>query len=127
LLTVAIPLTLRLIINEGILKRRIHVIVELSLAIAGLAILDAVAVYIQGWNAAKISQEVTYEPRTQVFQHVQRQPLAFFSRTQTGSLVSRLNTDIIGAQQAVASILSQTFDGVMTLMLALAAEGEALT
>src|SRR5690606_15380619 len=62
-----------------------------------------------------------YDLRTQVFRHVQRQPLAFFTRAQTGSLVSRLNTDVVGAQTAVTSLLSTAVSAFLTLLLVFAA------
>jgi ATP-binding cassette subfamily B protein len=89
-------------------------------AVAGLALLDALAVSAQTWFSARVSQGLVFDLRTTVFDHVQRQPLAFFTRAQTGSLVSRLNTDVIGAQEAVASLLSQTVSTVLTVILIIA-------
>jgi ATP-binding cassette subfamily B protein len=120
-ITVANPLLLAVIIDKGILPRRLGVLVALSLLIAGLALLDAAANYFQTWSSARIGQGLVLNLRSQVFSHVQQQPLAFFTRSQTGSLVSRLNTDVIGAQQAVTTLLSQTLSMVLTLSLVLAA------
>jgi ATP-binding cassette subfamily B protein len=120
-IAVANPLLLRLIIDNGVLKHQLAVVVELSLAVAGLALLDALATYAQTWYSARIGQGVVHDLRTKVFTHVQRQPLAFFTRTQTGSLVSRLNTDVVGAQQAITSLLSQTISTLLTLILVVAA------
>jgi len=120
-ITVANPLMLGLIIDKGIVPRRLAVIVALSLTIAGLALLDALATYLQSWTSARVGQGLIYDLRTQVFGHVQRQSLAFFTRSQTGSLVSRLNTDVVGAQQAVTTLLSQSVSTVVTLILVLAA------
>jgi ATP-binding cassette, subfamily B, bacterial len=120
-ITVANPLLLAVIIDKGIVPRRLSVLVSLSLLIAGLSVLDAVANYLQAWSSARIGQGLVLKLRSQVFSHVQQQPLAFFTRSQTGSLVSRLNTDVIGAQQAVTSLLSQTLSMVLTLSLVLAA------
>jgi ATP-binding cassette, subfamily B, bacterial len=117
IITVVIPLMLRLVINDGILPRRIDIVIGLSLALAGLAILDAFAGFVQAWYSARISQQLIFELRTTVFRSVQRQPLAFFTRSQTGSLVSRLNTDIVSAQQAVTTLLSQSISTVLTLVL----------
>jgi ATP-binding cassette subfamily B protein len=119
--TVANPLLLGKIIDSGILPQRLGVLITYSLLIAGLALVDAVANYIQAWSSARIGQGVVLNLRTQVFSHVQQQPLAFFVRSQTGSLVSRLNTDVIGAQQAITSLLAQTMSIVLTLSLVLAA------
>jgi ATP-binding cassette subfamily B protein len=120
-ITAASPLILKLIIDDGILRRRLSVVVGLSLIIAGLAVADAVATYTQTWFSGRVGQGLIYDLRTQVFRHVQRQPLAFFTHAQTGSLVSRLNTDVVGAQQAVASLLSQALSTILTLILVLAA------
>jgi ATP-binding cassette, subfamily B, bacterial len=120
-ITVANPLLLAVVIDSGILPHRIRVLVVLSLVIAGLALLDAAAVYLRARTSAYIGQGVVLNLRTQVFAHVQAQPLAFFTRSQTGSLVSRLNTDVIGAQQAVTSLLAQTLSLGLTLGLVLTA------
>ena len=120
-ITAATPLLLGLIIDRGILPRHLAVVVELSLVVGGLAVLDALAIYIQSKFSARIGQGIVYDLRTKVFTHVQRQPLAFFTRSQTGSLVSRLNTDVIGAQQAVTALLSQVVSSLLTLILVLGA------
>jgi ATP-binding cassette, subfamily B, bacterial len=120
-ITAASPLILKLIIDDGILVRRLAVVVDLSVLIAGLALVDAMATYTQTWFSGRVGQGLIYDLRTQVFRHVQRQPLAFFTHAQTGSLVSRLNTDVVGAQQAIASLLSQALSTVLTLVLVLAA------
>ncbi|PHQ52157.1 ABC transporter [Streptomyces cinnamoneus] len=120
-ITAASPLALKAVIDEGIVPEELGVVVWLSLGVAGLALVDAVAVYAQTWFSARISQGLVYDLRTTVFRHVQRQPLAFFTRAQTGSLVSRLNTDVIGAQEAVSSLLSQTVSTVLTVTLVIAA------
>ena len=75
----------------------------------------------QRWYSARIGEGLIYDLRTEVFGHVQRQPIAFFTRAQTGSLVSRLNSDVIGAQQALTSTLSGVVSNVLSLVLVLAA------
>jgi ATP-binding cassette subfamily B protein len=120
-ITVANPLLLGLVIDRGILPHRLGVLIELSLIIAGLALADAVARYFQAWASARIGQGLVLSLRKQVFSHVQEQPLAFFTRSQTGSLVSRLNTDVVGAQQAVTTLLTQTLSTILTLGLVLSA------
>jgi ATP-binding cassette subfamily B protein len=120
-ITVANPLLLGVIIDRGIAPRRIDVLVILSLTIAALGLVDAVAVYLQAWSSARVGQGLVLDLRTQVFRHVQQQSLAFFTRSQTGSLVSRLNTDVVGAQQAVTTLLQQTLSTVLTLALTLSA------
>ena len=107
-ISVAIPLLFKVIIDEvdtnGGGSR--SVVIGVALAIAGLAIFDAGLSLIQRYFSSRIGEGLIYDLRTQVFDHVQRMPVAFFTRTQTGALVSRLNNDVIGAQQAFTSTLS---------------------
>jgi ATP-binding cassette, subfamily B, bacterial len=118
---VAGPLLLGLIIDRAILPHKLGLLIDFSVAIGVLGLVDALASYLQTWSSARIGQGLVLNLRSQVFQHVQQQPLAFFTRSQTGSLVSRLNTDIIGAQQAVTTLLVQTLSMVLTLILVLIA------
>ncbi|MER6079116.1 ABC transporter ATP-binding protein [Streptomyces sp. NPDC001833] len=120
-IAVATPLMLKMIIDDGIEPRDRSVVIWLCLAVAGLALVDALAVYVQSWCSGRIGEGIVYELRTQVFAHVQDQPLAFFTRAQTGALVSRLNTDVIGARQAVTTLLSQSVSTLLTLVLVLGA------
>jgi ATP-binding cassette subfamily B protein len=92
-------------------------IVRIALLIAGLAILDAGISLATRWFSARIGEGVIYDLRSKVFEHVQRMPVAFFTRTQTGALVSRLNNDVIGAQQAFTSTLSGVVSNVIGLVL----------
>ncbi|MFJ5309798.1 ABC transporter ATP-binding protein [Streptomyces sp. NPDC088350] len=121
LVTVATPLLLKMIIDDGIMDRRLAVVVTLSLVAAGLALVDALVVYVQAWLSGQIGQGLVCDLRIAVFDHVQRQPIAFFTRAQTGSLVSRLNTDVVWAQQAVSVLVAQALSTVLTLGLVLAA------
>ncbi|GAB2744103.1 ABC transporter ATP-binding protein [Kitasatospora kifunensis] len=120
-ITAASPLILKMIIDDGILPHRLGVVVWLCLGVAGLALLDALAVYVQTWCSGRVGEGLVYDLRTQVFKHVQQQSLAFFTRAQTGALVSRLNADVIGARQAVTILLSQSVSTIMTLLLVLSA------
>ncbi len=120
-INVANPLLLGTIIDRAIVPHKLGVLIELAVAIALLGLLDALATYLQAWSSSTIGQGVVLNLRAQVFRHVQQQPLAFFTRSQTGSLVSRLNTDVIGAQQAVTTLLSQTLSMILTLALTLSA------
>ena len=120
-ITVATPLLLGLVIDRGIIPHQLGILIVLSVLMAALGLIDAVAVYLQAWSSARIGQGVILNLRTQVFKNVQQQPLAFFTRSQTGSLVSRLNTDVVGAQQAVTGLLTQTLSTILTLGLVLAA------
>ncbi len=93
-----------------------RVVIMIALTIAGLAVLDAVLSIAQRYLSAQIGEGIIYDLRTQVYDHVQRLPLQFFTRTQTGALVSRLNNDVIGAQQAFTSTLSGTVGNVIALV-----------
>jgi ATP-binding cassette subfamily B protein len=120
-ITVAGPLVLKAIIDDGILPKRLGLVVGLCLAIAGLSLLQAAVLYVQTQCSGRIGEGVVYDLRTKVFDHVQRQPLAFFTRAQTGALVSRLNTDVIGAQQAVTTLLTDAVSTLLTLALIIGA------
>jgi ATP-binding cassette subfamily B protein len=119
--TAANPLILRKLIDSGIVPHRAGLVVGLAILVAGLSLADSLAVWAQSWASARISQGLVFDLRTKVFERVMQQPLAFFTRAQTGSLVSRLNTDVIGAQQAVTSLLTQLVSTVLTLLLVFAA------
>src|SRR5215470_7871339 len=118
-ITVAVPLLLRNLIDNGILPRDTGNVLAIGGVVVGLALFDAVLSIGQRWYSARIGEGLIYDLRTQVFSHVQRQPIAFFTRTQTGSLVSRLNSDVIGAQQALTSTLSSVVANVLSLALVL--------
>jgi ATP-binding cassette, subfamily B, bacterial len=117
--TVSYPLLLRVIIDDGILKRDTTVVAVVAGIVAALALFDAFLGFAQRWYSSRIGEGLIYDLRTEVFSHVQRQPIAFFTRTQTGSLVSRLNSDVIGAQQALTSVLSSVVSSVIQLILVL--------
>jgi ATP-binding cassette subfamily B protein len=118
--TVAVPLLLGRIVNAIELKQT-EVVLGIAVGVAGLALLDAALGLGQRWYSARVGEGLIYDLRTSVFQHVQRQPVAFFTRAQTGSLVSRLNSDVIGAQQAITSTLSGVVSNALSLILVLAA------
>ncbi|MFB9451998.1 ABC transporter ATP-binding protein [Dactylosporangium vinaceum] len=119
-ITAANPLMLKEIIDSGIMHRRAGLVAGLAAGLAGLAALDAVVVYIQSWCSGRIGQGTIYDLRRSVFDHIQRQPLSFFMRAQTGALVSRLNGDVIGAQMAVTTLLTQALSAMLTLLFILA-------
>src|SRR5690606_11558809 len=122
---IANPLLLKTIIDRGIGANNPSLVVGLSLVVAVLALLETGLSLVSRWLSASIGEGVIYRLRTQAFTHVQRMPLAFFTRTQTGSLISRLNTDVVGAQRAVTSVLqslvanSVSVVAVLSAMLAL--------
>src|SRR5580693_8166320 len=119
--TVVYPLLLAVVIDQGILHKRTDVVLWAAGAVAGLAIFDAFLGVVQRYFTSRVGEGLIYDLRTQVFGHVQRQPIAFFTRAQTGSLVSRLNSDVIGAQQALTSTLSSVVSSVLQLILVLIA------
>ncbi|SHM49638.1 ATP-binding cassette, subfamily B [Cryptosporangium aurantiacum] len=95
-------------------------VVTVALVIAGLAVVDTVLSMVGRWFSSRIGEGIILSLRSRVFGHVQRMPVAFFSRTQTGALVSRLNNDVIGAQRAFTSTLSGVVSNVIALVLTLA-------
>jgi ATP-binding cassette subfamily B protein len=119
-ITVVNPLLLKNIIDNGILKKNTEVVLILAAVVAGLALFDAGLGLASRWYSARIGEGLIYDLRSQVFRHVQRQPIAFFTRTQTGSLVSRLNSDVIGAQQALTGTLASVVSNIISLILVLA-------
>jgi ATP-binding cassette subfamily B protein len=120
-ITAAGPLVLKKVIDDGILPKDLGVVVWLCVLLAGLSLVDAASLFVQNWCSGRIGEGLVYELRTKVFSHVQEQSLAFFTRAQTGALVSRLNSDVIGARQAVTTMLSQAVSTILTLLLVLGA------
>jgi ATP-binding cassette, subfamily B, bacterial len=120
-LNVMPPLLFKEIIDDGILQGNRQVVIILSVTVAGLAVLAAVLNLVQRWFSSTIGEGLIFDLRTQVFDHVVQMPIAFFTRTQTGKLVSRLNSDVIGAQQAFTSTLSTVLSNLISLVLVLAA------
>ena len=117
--TVSYPVLLGVIIDKGIIPKRTDIVLELAAVVAGLALFDAILTVLQRYFTARVGEGLIYDLRTEVFSHVQRQPIAFFTRAQTGSLVSRLNSDVIGAQSAITSTLSSIVSNALTLILVL--------
>jgi len=93
------------------------IVVRLALVIAGLAVVDALLSLAQRWYSARIGEGIILNLRTRVYDHVQRMPLQFFTRTQTGALVSRINNDVTGAQRAFTSTLSGVVSNIIQLVL----------
>jgi len=116
-LTVATPLLLRELIDQGVIPKDRTVVTTMAIAVAVLAILTAVINIVVRWISAKIGEGLIYDLRAQVFRHVQEQSIAFFTRTQTGALITRINSDVIGAQRAFTSTFSGLISNVLTLIL----------
>jgi ATP-binding cassette subfamily B protein len=117
----SVPLIYRQIIDVGIADQNTSVVLGLAGVLVVLAVVGAAISLTQRWFSSRIGEGLIYDLRTRVFDHVQRQPVAFFTRTQTGSLVSRLNSDVIGAQQAFTSTLSNVVGSAATLTATLIA------
>jgi len=115
------PLLFRQIINVGILGHDSTVIVTLALVAAGLAVMEAGLSIAERWVSAKVGEGLIFDMRSQVFGHIQKMPISFFTRTQTGALISRLNNDVLGAQQAFTDILSSVVANLVTVTLVLIA------
>ena len=116
-LVVVTPLLVQRIVDDGILEKDVSLVVEMALLMAATAVFGAILAVIGGWFSSRIGEGLIYDLRTQVFAHVQRQSLAFFTRTQTGALVSRLNNDVIGAQRAFTSTLSSTVSNAISVLV----------
>ncbi|MEU9331661.1 ABC transporter ATP-binding protein [Streptomyces sp. NPDC048290] len=119
LIIVATPLLLKEIVDSGILKDDSQVVLVFALLVAALALVGSLTQLAQSYLSGRIGQGVSYDLRVKVFRHVQRMPLAFFTRTQTGALSSRLSTDVVMAQQALTTLLMSA-TGALTVVLVLA-------
>ncbi|MGH3470296.1 MAG: ABC transporter ATP-binding protein, partial [Thermocrispum sp.] len=117
MLVVATPLLFKKIIDDGVRRGDSELVTWLALLVALIAFLEAGLTLAQRYYSSRIGEGLIYDLRTRVFAHVQRMPLAFFTRTQTGALVSRLNSDVIGAQRAFTSTLSGVVSNVISLVL----------
>ncbi|MBU3718742.1 MAG: ABC transporter ATP-binding protein [Actinobacteria bacterium] len=115
------PFVFRAIIDDAIPDASRSRIWTLALIAVGAAIADAVLAIGQRWYSARIGEGLIYDLRVALFDKVQRMPVAFFTRTQTGSLISRLNNDVIGAQTAVTSTLGSVVSNVVVLVTTLVA------
>ena len=116
-LVVATPLLLRNLIDKGVIPGNLHLVTTLAVVVGILAIADAGFNLFGRWFSSRIGEGLILDLRTQVFAHVQRQSIAFFTRTQTGALISRINSDVIGAQQAFTGTLSGVLSNLLSLIL----------
>ncbi|MBN2624970.1 MAG: ABC transporter ATP-binding protein [Acidimicrobiales bacterium] len=119
-LTVATPVLAGQVVDEIVDGQDRGRVIGLAVVIAVVALFDAVVSIGERWQSAKIGEGLILDLRRAVFGHVQRMPVAFFTRTRTGALVSRLNNDVIGAQRAFTWTLSGVVSNVIALALALA-------
>ena len=117
LLVVSTPLLLRKLIDEGVVPGNSNLVTRLALLVGIIALADALVSMVGRWFSARIGEGLIFDLRTQVFTHVQKQSIAFFTRTQTGALISRINSDVIGAQQAFTTTLSGVISNLLSLTL----------
>ncbi|HVX53242.1 ABC transporter ATP-binding protein [Nocardioides sp.] len=116
-LVVITPLLTKWVVDDGILRGDLSTVWWLAGAMAVVALVDAALGVGSGYLSSRIGEGLIFDLRTRVFGHVQRQSLAFFTRTQTGALVSRLNNDVIGAQRAFTSTLSNTVANLISVLV----------
>lgn len=119
LLAVATPVLAGRVVNAIVTGEDGGTVTRLSLLIAVIAVAEAALGLVSRWLSANLGEGLILDLRTAVFDHVQRMPIAFFTRTRTGALVSRLNNDVIGAQRAFSNTLSGVVSNVVTLLLTL--------
>jgi ATP-binding cassette subfamily B protein len=119
------PLILREIIDKGVAPSKAHgdpgLVLELAIIVGVVAIADAGLTLWQRWYSARIGEGLIYDMREKVFDHIQRMPIAFFTRTQTGALISRLNNDVLGAQQAFTGTMSSVVSNFVSVVLVVTA------
>ena len=115
------PLIYRAIIDNGILGHNVNLVAVLAGGVAALAIFDAILGLIQRWLSARVGEGLIFDMRTKVFAHINEMPISFFTRTQTGALISRLNNDVLGAQQAFTDTFSSVVGNVIGVSITLVA------
>src|ERR1700722_13809234 len=113
------PLILRALIDNGIGHHDADLVIGLAFLAGGLALFDAVLSLTERRISAVIGEGLIFDMRSKVFRHIQSMPLAFFTRTQTGALISRLNNDVLGAQQAFTDLLSNAVGNLVTVLIVL--------
>ncbi|WP_406505779.1 ABC transporter ATP-binding protein [Streptomyces sp. NBC_01602] len=119
LLAVATPVLAGRVVNAIVAGKEAGTVTRLAVLIAVIAVAEAGLGLVGRWLSANLGEGLILDLRTAVFDHVQRMPIAFFTRTRTGALVSRLNNDVIGAQRAFSNTLSGVVSNVVTLLLTL--------
>lgn len=118
-LTIATPLLLKRLIDDAVIPKNAALVTELALLVGLIAVLSAAFNIVIRWWSSRIGEGLIYDLRSQVFEHVQSQSIAFFTRTQTGALITRINTDVIGAQRAFTATFSGVISNAITLILLL--------
>ena len=113
------PLLVRGLIDHALPEKNRNLVALIALVAVALAFADAMLSLVQRYLSSRVGEGLIYDLRVALFDHVQRMPLAFFTRTQTGALQSRLNNDVIGAQQAVTTTLGTVVSNVINLAVVL--------
>ena len=116
-LTVATPLLLKELVDKGVIPKDGALVTRMAFAVGVLAVASALINVLVRWISSRIGEGLIYDLRSQVFRHVQEQSIAFFTRTQTGALITRINGDVIGAQRAFTSTFSGVISNTLTLIL----------
>ncbi len=114
------PLLVREVLNKGIGQHRPHLVITLAVVMAVIAVFDSGLALVERYFSSRIGEGLIFDMRAKVFAHIQRMPVAFFTRTQTGALISRLNNDVLGAQQAFTSTLSSVVSNLLGVTFTLA-------
>jgi ATP-binding cassette subfamily B protein len=119
ILSTVSPLIFRAIIDDGIVRHNVGLIVWLALLAAGVALVSAGLMLWQRYISARVGEGLIYDMRTKIFDHFQSMPLAFFSRTQSGALISRINSDVLNAQSAFTDTTSSIVSNLITVVITL--------
>ena len=115
------PLLIKRIVDDGIGHHDQGLVTNLALLMVAFAFWDALLSLAERWWSARIGEGLIFDLRSELFDHTQRMPIAFFTRTQTGALISRMNNDVIGAQRALTGTLGSVVSNVVTLAVTLVA------
>ena len=115
------PLVYRAIIDHGHRTPKGALVIWLAVLVAGLAVFDAALGLWERWISSRVGEGLIFDMRNKVFTHIQRMPIAFFTRTQTGALISRLNNDVLGAQQAFTDTFNSVIGNTISLAVTLVA------
>ena len=122
----AIPLLAGQAVDAIVEGGSTRTVVALAVAMALVALLDTAIGLLERLTSSRLGEGLILDLRRRVFEHVQAMPIAFFTRTRTGALVSRLNSDVIGAQRAFTSALAGVVTNVIVLVLTLGGDAAAV-
>src|SRR5262249_62376121 len=114
------PLLFRALLDTAVPEKNRTLVAWLAVGAVGLAVANALLSLWQRWYSARIGEGLIFTMRVKLFDHIQRMPVSFFTRTQTGALMSRMNNDVIGAQQAITNTLGTVVGNVISIGVTLA-------